>query len=333
MFYKILTIFLSMQRLSLLFVFLVTNIWLNAQEIPVETFYRSMTDVSASIDPRTDYNGNYCALIKVESNWKDIIFEGNVGEVIYQNGVHWVYMPSGSKKLRMSIESYLPKTIDFSEFKIKKLESKATYVLKVPISKTYETEIIKKQIIKKELITVADTVHKVVTHKVYGGTEYYTVPSYFSIHAGVGFVRGSEKACYEGIYKNKMPRIGVDYTWVLNHFLSFRIGLNGGIRLPLYQDEEDDDYSEISMQPYVDIPLMIGLYKAFGYDCQNEISVHLGYIPNVEFEGLDDINGEALWQSGYGLELRLGLNKLMIGSSFVFGNEMNHCSIHIGFRF
>lgn len=101
-----------------------------AQKIQVESFIEKSLDLTASTHSRLDNNGIPCALIKVQLARKDAGFEGNVvGSVEYKISEYYVYMASGSKRMTVKLEGYLPLEINFADYGITHLESKRTYTL------------------------------------------------------------------------------------------------------------------------------------------------------------------------------------------------------------
>lgn len=113
--------------ISLLFCFS-----LHAQKLTIDSFQENTKDLSARTSPRADNNGTPCALIKVQLAAADAEFEGNVvGDVKYSTSEYHVYMPSGSKRLKVKLTGYLPCDVEFGEYGVKALASQVTYVLTV----------------------------------------------------------------------------------------------------------------------------------------------------------------------------------------------------------
>ena len=87
-------------------------------------------DLSAQTQSRKDLNDKNCALVKVQFVGEIANVEGNVVLPLVKRGNEtWVYMPQGSRQLKLLTQSYLPITITFSDYGIEKLESNRTYVL------------------------------------------------------------------------------------------------------------------------------------------------------------------------------------------------------------
>ena len=103
-----------------------------AQKLKVESFVEKTTDLAAATNRRYDFNDTPCAIVKVRMAKNGAQFDGNiVGDVECNTSEYWVYMSAGSKRMRISVPSYLPLDVEFAEFDINKLESKTTYILVV----------------------------------------------------------------------------------------------------------------------------------------------------------------------------------------------------------
>lgn len=112
----------------ILFLFLIPSSF--AQKLKVESFAISEGDLSAVTPARLDENDRNCALIKVGIALDGVQFEGNVmGNVIPKLGEYWVYMPQGSRQMKVLTQSFLPVMVTFADYGIEKLESNRTYVL------------------------------------------------------------------------------------------------------------------------------------------------------------------------------------------------------------
>ena len=87
-------------------------------------------DLSARTIPCMDLNNVECALVKVQIVGEGVMFSGNVmGDVKYKGNEYWVYMPNGSKRLKVTHPDCLPLEISFDNYGISRLRSKTTYVL------------------------------------------------------------------------------------------------------------------------------------------------------------------------------------------------------------
>ena len=122
---------MEMKRYLLLLLMLITFAYLGySQKLQVESFKLEENDLSAQIQPRKDLNDKNCALVKVQFVGTISKAEGNVVMPLVKRGNEtWVYMPQGSRQLKLLTESYLPVAITFSDYGIEKLDSNRTYVL------------------------------------------------------------------------------------------------------------------------------------------------------------------------------------------------------------
>ena len=82
---------------------LVSSVLVNvyAQNISLKSVSLKQSDLLASTNPRTDSNGNTCAIVKVDViGIKDLLFADAVGSVAYNLGEYVVYVPEGINKLK-----------------------------------------------------------------------------------------------------------------------------------------------------------------------------------------------------------------------------------------
>ncbi len=106
-----------------------------AQTMTVAGFDPLPYDSTALIHPRNDYNGQPCALIKVQLERSGATFHGNVmGDIGYDDGIYLVYMSSGSKMLQIRLDEYLPAFVNFTDWHVPGVEEYHTYqlTLKLP---------------------------------------------------------------------------------------------------------------------------------------------------------------------------------------------------------
>ena len=101
-----------------------------AQELTVKSFKLAENDISAQTQPRKDLNDRNCALVKVQFVGAISEVEGNVVKPLVKHGNEtWVYMPQGSRQLKLLTQSYLPVMVTFADYGVEKLENNRTYVL------------------------------------------------------------------------------------------------------------------------------------------------------------------------------------------------------------
>ena len=122
---------IGMNKPLFLFLFFVLHVFgICAQELTVKSFKLAENDISAQTQPRKDLNDRNCALVKVQFVGVISEVEGNVVKPLVKHGNEtWVYMPQGSRQLKLFTQSYLPVMVTFADYGVEKLESNRTYVL------------------------------------------------------------------------------------------------------------------------------------------------------------------------------------------------------------
>ena len=121
---------INMRKSLLLLLFVLQAIVVWAQKLTVESFMMAENDISAQTQSRKDLNDRNCALVKVQFVGTISDVEGNVVKPLVKHGNEtWVYMPQGSKQLKLLTQSYLPVMVTFADYGVEKLESNRTYVL------------------------------------------------------------------------------------------------------------------------------------------------------------------------------------------------------------
>ena len=121
---------INMKKSLLFLLFVLQAIVVSAQELTVKSFKLAENDISAQTQPRKDLNDRNCALVKVQFVGVISELEGNVVKPLVKHGNEtWVYMPQGSRQLKLLTQSYLPVMVAFADYGVEKLESNRTYVL------------------------------------------------------------------------------------------------------------------------------------------------------------------------------------------------------------
>ena len=121
---------INMRKSLLLLLFVLQTIVVWAQKLTVESFKLAENDISAQTQSRKDLNDRNCALVKVQYVGVISEVEGNVVKPLVKHGNEtWVYMPLGSRQLKLLTQSYLPVMVTFADYGVEKLESNRTYVL------------------------------------------------------------------------------------------------------------------------------------------------------------------------------------------------------------
>ena len=124
------------RHLLVILLFVIFQVSSFAQKLNVESFSISESDLSAQTQPRKDLNEKNCALVKVGIGLQGVRFEGNiVGKVESKTGEYWVYMPRGSRMLKVKHPNYSPTMITFANYGIEKLESNRTYEVMLSVSR------------------------------------------------------------------------------------------------------------------------------------------------------------------------------------------------------
>lgn len=101
-----------------------------SQELTIKSFKVITGDLSAQTQPRKDLNDKNCALVKVQFVGGISEIEGNVITPLIKHGNEtWVYMPQGSRQMKVLTQSFLPVMVTFADYGFEKLESNRTYVL------------------------------------------------------------------------------------------------------------------------------------------------------------------------------------------------------------
>ena len=120
-----------MNKSLLLLLFFVLHVFgICAQELTVKSFKLAENDISAQTQPRKDLNDRNCALVKVQFVGTISEVEGNIVKPLMKHGNEtWVYMPQGSRQMKVLTQSFLPVMVIFADYGIEKLESNRTYVL------------------------------------------------------------------------------------------------------------------------------------------------------------------------------------------------------------
>ena len=121
---------INMKKSLLLLLFVFQTVVVSAQELTVKSFKLAENDISAQTQPRKDLNDRNCALVKVQYVGVISEVEGNVVKPLMKHGNEtWVYMPQGSRQLKLLTQNYLPVMVTFADYGVEKLVSNRTYVL------------------------------------------------------------------------------------------------------------------------------------------------------------------------------------------------------------
>ena len=115
---------------------------IHAQELTVKSMTAAPMDISASKFERKDQAGKACGLVKVQLAVAGVKFEGEVvNPVDYKTGEYWVYMREGSYMLSIKHPSFTSLDLNFRDYGIDGVVSKATYMLTLLMPKGANIEI------------------------------------------------------------------------------------------------------------------------------------------------------------------------------------------------
>ena len=181
-----------------------------AQELTVQSFSLSPSELISTADQRKDLNGTVCALVKVQVVDDIVRAEGNViGGIVNRGTEKWVYLTQGTKTFRIFPKNHLPLTISTGDFQIDELEGKRVYILRLTASGSstkvaqQKPEIIQQQLEPEPVVQPEPTKPEVVQQQQEpepAYQEYYTPeapatpvkPSYSAesplhFYGGIGF--------------------------------------------------------------------------------------------------------------------------------------------------
>ena len=100
-----------------------------AKELQIEKATELTNDLTARTKPVLDLNDDPCALIRLQiPTEEDVSFEGNVIQVEKTPGEYLIYVPEGTKRLRVKHPQCVPLVIDFPENGLS-IKGKATYAI------------------------------------------------------------------------------------------------------------------------------------------------------------------------------------------------------------
>jgi len=103
-----------MKKLQLILILIVATLAFSAQFEIVKDVAERPGDLSVQKYPKKDVNGDWCALLKVFTDIKDLQFKGNGYENHdYRDGIYYVYMFNESKNLTFIKDGYTTKPHNF----------------------------------------------------------------------------------------------------------------------------------------------------------------------------------------------------------------------------
>lgn len=128
---------MTASRLLVLLAAVLLTVDVCSQEITVEKVAIQIGDNTATADPRTDINGDTCALIIIDAGGlQSLQFpdHNQYTEARYSNGKYYVYMPAMLTKLTYGHDSYQRGDINLRDWGFRRLKGGKTYsvTLSVP---------------------------------------------------------------------------------------------------------------------------------------------------------------------------------------------------------
>lgn len=123
------------RRIYLIFFMLCAFLCSVQAQKPVKVIsFTETTDHISGAERKKDFNGNYCALVKVQVLDNIQRVEGNkIGSIVNRGVEKWVYMCRKSRNMRIHFQNHLPVRVVFGNYKVTELESNRVYELVIEI--------------------------------------------------------------------------------------------------------------------------------------------------------------------------------------------------------
>jgi len=103
-----------------------------SQELKIQSFALSPTEIIPGNEQRKDLNGVTCALVKVQVVDAIDRVEGNIiGDIDSRGTEKRIYMTQGTKMFRLYPHSHLPVSIMTGDYDIERLEGNRVYILRL----------------------------------------------------------------------------------------------------------------------------------------------------------------------------------------------------------
>lgn len=106
----------------------------SAQELEILRFEMAPMDLTAATHAVKDFNGQDCALIKVQVPREGVGFEGNIVRQEFHINEYWVYVIPGTKLLQIKHPDALPRMVEFVAYDIPAVDSAVTYIMTLKVS-------------------------------------------------------------------------------------------------------------------------------------------------------------------------------------------------------
>ncbi len=207
----------------------------NAQELEIKSFTLSPTDIIASSYQRKDFNGDACALVKVQIIDGIDRVEGNIiGDIVDRGTEKWVYLTEGTKEFRLFPKKHLPIIIKCANYGIEDLKGKQVYVLRLTDNNTTPTDTVKTQ------EDVAAKTSEVLTSDQTHEKQQTTNQTY----------ERQQTTSYRPIHKNASDK-------------QFTFGIRGGANLAWTQFEDSSDKAKMLTSFFAGVSMDIAFTEMF----------------------------------------------------------------------
>ena len=130
----------------------------SAQELEILRFEMAPMDLTAATHAVKDFNGQDCALIKVQVPRQGVGFEGNIVRQEFHINEYWVYVIPGTKLLQIKHPDAFPRMVEFAAYDIPAVESAVTYVMQI-MAPHIQTAVTQDEIVSDERGISDDGIH------------------------------------------------------------------------------------------------------------------------------------------------------------------------------
>lgn len=289
-----------------------------SQELKIQSFTLSPTEIIPGNEQRKDLNGEACALVKVQVVDDIDRVEGNfIGDIERRGMEKRIYLTKGTKMFRLYPHGHLPVNIITNEYNIEKLEGNHVYILRLVGDNDEKKEEQKKVELRGEslqkltgtfLNQTFDSINHREQHPVGTGKVNHISDSRFLFNVGVGFnaINLMGPSVYLGV-RYKMYSLEGGFVYGMDKVENVSLTLQGSSSL-----SEAYDYSCSKV--------WAGIGLNFNYE-QFRISPQVGATFNM-------ISGKSLTTSG--TDYFKDSNPMSIFVALRLSYEVvNHLRIHV----
>lgn len=252
-------------RKIILLLLLFAGVTAAAQEIEILSFEPTM-DISAKLNPVFDDNGQAAALLRISLASDKVSFDGNiVNEPAYEHGDWLIYLPAGSKFIRINVDGYTGMNYDFPI----NIESYHTYemVVNLPIKEKGKALIMPSFSISSVHTSYGIMVGYV--HNKFGG--YIRAKSDFNFGIPVvgtcdaqGLVDGSQIWLTGKDTRKSRFAITAGAFFRIAAPLYVYVGAGYGSRILAWQSSIETDYYKVSSASFIGVEAETGIMANFG---------------------------------------------------------------------